>query len=130
MTWLRRRFRKPAEPPIDTLEQRAGIGFGDTARVHVTPVTEAAGVAGRVGTVLGHTTRSLGYVADIIGSSPDDLAVNVAFDDGVSVWLTPDLVEFVDHQPGMEIGIAGVTYRRSANDEWEEAPRNPEPKAP
>jgi hypothetical protein len=55
--------------------------------------------------------------------------VNVAFDDGTSTWLTPDLVEFIDHQPGTEIGIGGHTFRRAASGEWEEASHNPGPKA-
>ena len=97
--------------------------FGDLVRVRTTPVTEAAGVAGRVGTIHGWTTPSLGYADHVIGDPIDDvaLAVHLGGKDP-AVWLTPDLVEFVSYQAGQTMGVAGHTYVRKADGDWEEVP--------
>ena len=110
-------------PFVNSLTLQSGVGMGDAARVRVTPVTAAAGIAGRVGTIHGHTTPSHGYVDDILGDPVDDVAVNVYFDDTkASVWLTPDLVEFIDHQSGTTIKIGDQEFVRVADGGWEKVP--------
>lgn len=100
-----------------------GAKFGDRVRVRVTSATEAAGLAGRLGTIHGWTTPSLGYATNVIGDPIDDVALALHFgDDKPAVWLTPDLVEFVDHQAGLTMGIAGHEFIRRADGSWEGIP--------
>jgi hypothetical protein len=100
-----------------------GSMFGDLVRVRTTPVTQAAGLAERIGTVHGWSTPSLGYVRDVIGDPIDDVAIAVHFgDDKPAVWLAPDLVELVDHQPGTTMSIAGQEFVRSADGGWDPVP--------
>jgi uncharacterized protein YndB with AHSA1/START domain len=87
-------------PVADLLTPSSGVSFGDRARVVDTPLTVDRGLAGRVGTVVGHTTPSLAYVTDVIGESTMDVAVGLALEDTdgePTVWLAAELIEFVDH---------------------------------
>lgn len=103
------------------------VPFGnwfDRVRVRACPVTEEAGIAGRTGQVYGETRPSSSGVArdEIIGELTEDYAVNVHFDElKKSVWLTRDLLEFVDHAPGTEITGWGSTRVRTATGEWVES---------
>src|SRR5512144_574905 len=82
-------------------------GFGDHVRVRRAAATEAAGIAGRIGTVYGVTTVSVTRV-DVIGTPSADTALNVGFDESnESVWLAADLIEFVDHGGGTTISVRG-----------------------
>ena len=84
-------------------------------------MTEAAGIAGRTGQVYGETRPSSSGVPrnEIIGELSEDYAVNVHFDElNKSVWLTRDLLEFVDHAPGTQITAGGVTRVRAENGQW------------
>lgn len=100
------------------------VPFGnwfDRVRVRTTSVTEEAGLAGRTGQVYGETRPSSSGVAreEIIGELTEDYAVNVHIDDlKKSVWLTRDLLEFVDHAPGTQISAGGTTMVRAATGEW------------
>ena len=97
--------------------------FGDRVRVRTTPVTTAAGLAGRVGVVHGWTTPSMGYVKEVIGDPVDDVALGVYFGDAKpAVFLAPDLVELVDHQPGATLSIAGDEFVRNADGIWDQVP--------
>jgi hypothetical protein len=100
------------------------ISFADNVRVRVTPVTEAAGVAGLHGQVYGVTTPSVTGV-EVIGDVKDDTAVNVFFtEQNASHWFAPELLEFVDHAPGTEIRIANSPTKsvRTETGEWRVLP--------
>ena len=115
--------RRPTVAPtlIDNLTPRSGVAMFDRVAIRPAPVTVDAGIAGRSGTVYGHTTPSLGYAEGLIGDPVDDLAVNVAIDGtDRTVWLTPDLVEFVDHQPGVTMRVGEKWLRREADGSWRE----------
>jgi hypothetical protein len=94
------------------------IRFGDTIRIRATAETETLGVAGRLGLVYGWTTPSVTGV-QVIGDAQKDHAVSVQVDDQPDpLWLDPDLVEFVDHNPGTLVRIGERSYSRSAGGEW------------
>jgi hypothetical protein len=94
--------------------------FGDRVRILPTADTEAVGVSGRDGMVMGFTTPSLGFVADpIIGTVVDDTAIAVTLDgEETSRWFSTALVEFVDHGPGTTIRIGDVELEREADGSW------------
>ena len=97
--------------------------FGDLVRVRTAPATQAAGFAERTGTVHGWTTPSLGYAEGVIGDPIDDVAIAVHFgDDKPAVWFTPDLIEVVDHQPGITMSIGGHEFVRNADGGWDPVP--------
>jgi hypothetical protein len=101
------------------------ITFGDNVRVQDTPVTKAAGIAGRVGNVHGFTTPSVTGV-EILGELKEDYAIHVFFEDlSRGYWLDPGLVEFIHHGPGAAIRLEGVPkqWTRSADGEWHESGR-------
>ena len=59
----------------------------------------------------------------IIGDPADDVAVAVHFGDcKPAVWLAPDLVELVDHQPGITMSIGGQDFVRNADGGWDPVP--------
>ena len=101
------------------------LGFGDRVRIRATPETVAAGIDGRVGQIYGQTTPSKGYLTDpIVGEVRSDLAFNVQLDDAdVSVWITPDLLDLIDHAPGTTIGIGGDSLVRQQDGTWERTDR-------
>jgi hypothetical protein len=68
----------------------------DSVRIVRSPETIAAGFADRTGDVYGVTTPSVTRV-EVIGLGDEDVALNVAFEDGTSAWFDPSLV--VDVQP-------------------------------
>jgi uncharacterized protein YndB with AHSA1/START domain len=114
---------RPADtvPPVDLLTPSSGVSFGDRARVVETPLTLGLGVAGAIGTVVGHTTPSLAYATDIVGESALDVAVGLSLEDRASdsvVWIAAELVEFVDHAGADEITIAGRRLKRASDGEW------------
>ena len=90
----------------------------DNVRIRATPATEAAGVAGRIGNVAGFTTPSPTSV-NVIGEVKDDLAFRVIFENSqVQLWFAPELLEFVDHAPGLEIQIGNTRLIRRADGGW------------
>ena len=101
-----------SRPPLD---------FGDRVRVRVTAVTEAAGLAGLAGQVFGFTTPSVTAIVPI-GDAAADRAYSVSIEArGAEFWLTPDLLEFVDHGAGtkIKIGLHGQEMVRTAAGTWE-----------
>jgi hypothetical protein len=101
-------------------------------RVRSTSATEAAGLAGRTGQVYGETIPSKSGVRrdQIIGDLKEDYAVNVHFADlNKSEWFTRDLLEFVDHAPGTEVGIGAKKWVRTATGEWIGPPNRSTPEA-
>lgn len=103
---------------------RATPAFGDHVRIRSTPETQAAGLAGLMGTVYGVTTPSILGV-EVIGTPADDLALSVYFEDsGEELWFAPDLLEVMDHAAGTEIRLDGVAKRwvRTSDGKWLELP--------
>ena len=111
---------------MTNVEDRAGIGWFDRVKVRVTPATEAAGIAGRVGSVYGMTTPSIGYVTDeIVGEVIDDVAIAVHVDDlGRTVWVARDLVEFLE-RPDDISAIVGDALEQDAQGRWVPARQKP-----
>lgn len=97
-------------------------GFGDRVRVRESPETLAAGIALLEGEVYGFTTPSTTGV-QAIGGAPDDYALSISLaSTDVTVWLRPDLVEFLDHNPGVEVVVGGKRLIRQADGSWLEEP--------
>lgn len=96
------------------------ISFGDNVRVNSAPDTIARGLAGEVGTIYGETTPSVTGV-EVIGTLVTDYAINVHFEHrNESFWFAPELVDLVDHSPGTEIRLDGVSkkWTRAADGSW------------
>ena len=106
------------------------ISFGDHVRIRRHPETEATGLAGEVGEVRGMTTPSVTAVA-VIGGSESDCAFNVYVEHlNREAWFSPEVLEFVDHDPGATIALAGVpkTWTRTSDGGWVESPRRLPPR--
>ena len=101
------------------------VDFSDRVRIRASEETTRLGLAGREGVVFGWTTPSVTSVS-VIGTQPDDFAVNVHVDElDEGFWLAEDLLEFLDHQEGTVIGLDGVDIEwvRLADGGWQERPR-------
>jgi hypothetical protein len=101
-------------------------GFGDRIRIQRTAETEKLGLAGREGQIFGWTTPSVTGVS-VIGTTTDDYAVNVHFDElNESFWFSDDLIEHVDHAAGTTTSLDGVDkeWVRLPNGDWVERPRS------
>jgi hypothetical protein len=101
------------------------LAFGDNVRIKTTPDTEQVGAAGRRGSISGFTTPSVTGVVPI-GHAGEDHAIAVMFDDGKheTLWFVESLVDFVDHNPGLEVTIGDPpTFKavRMADGGWAEA---------
>lgn len=102
-------------------------GFADRVRIKVSEETQRLGLAGREGQVFGWTTPSVTGVS-VIGSTAEDYAINVHFDDlDEGFWFAEDLVELVDHGAGTVISLDGqqTEWVRLADGEWQERPLTP-----
>jgi len=116
----------PGEPVglADVHTPASGVSFGDRARVVDTPLTASRGLAGREGTVHGHTTPSLRYVSDVVGESEMDVAVALSFDNRQpDVWIAAELVEYVDRPADAEIVIGDHCLIRAPDGTWIEDDR-------
>ncbi|PIW54936.1 MAG: hypothetical protein COW16_08475 [Sphingomonadales bacterium CG12_big_fil_rev_8_21_14_0_65_65_10] len=100
--------------------------FGDRVRIKASDETLELELAGREGEVYGWTTPSITGVT-VIGSEEDDVALNVNIE-GLEhdLWFHPDLVELIDHNPGMTVSINGMDGEvvRLPNGEWQERSRS------
>jgi hypothetical protein len=102
------------------MENPPGLSFGDNVRVRSTPETESRSIAGLRGQIYGETTPSVTGIA-VVGTLQSDYAINVQFVDRQdSVWIAPELVEFLDHGAGTEITLEGVQkkWTRGSSGEW------------
>ncbi len=99
------------------------IQFGDNVRVLDTPETQAAGVAGLIGSIYGETTPSVTNV-EVIGELVNDFALNVQPEDGDGFWIVLDLVELIDHGADTEIVIGNHKTVRQADGTWKEVASN------
>jgi hypothetical protein len=100
------------------------LEFGDHVRVLESPETRAAGLVGREGVIYGFTTPSVTSV-DVVGGAPEDHALNVFFEaESTSIWIRPDLVEFLAFDAGAEMSIDGASVKwvRNAEGGWDEVP--------
>jgi hypothetical protein len=96
--------------------------FGDRVRVRESPETLAAGIALLEGEVYGFTTPSTTGV-QAIGGAPDDYALSISLaSSDATVWLRPDLVEFLDHNPGAEVVVGTKRLIRQADGSWLDEP--------
>ena len=96
------------------------ITFGDKVLVRPSSVTEALGIAGQTGIVYGSTTPTVTGVR-VIGNPIEDYAISVTLDGrNDQLWFADDLLEFVDHQIGTTVSIAGRRLIRDQNGEWRE----------
>ena len=60
--------------------------------------------------------------ADVIGEPPDDVALSVKIEDlDRSVWIAPDLVEYLDHGSGTVMHVGDRQFTRTAEGEWQQA---------
>src|SRR5260370_42708500 len=98
------------------MENQTSISFGDNVRIRTTDLTSELKLAGLVGHVYGQTTPCATNV-EVIGEIKTDYAVNVYFDDlRESFWFAEDLLEFVDHGPGLEMTLEGVPKKMDEDD--------------
>ena len=96
------------------------ISFGDNVRVLPTLETDEAGISGKQGAVYGETTPSSTGI-EVIGEVLNDYAINVHFEQlDKSVWLAPELLEFVNHGEGTEIVIGNHRAVRRGDGSWQE----------
>ena len=110
-----------AIPTADLLTPSSGVTLGDRARVIETPLTERLGLAGRIGTVYGHTTPSLASTTEVVGESAIDVAVGLLLEgteDEPVVWIAAELIRFVDHGGASEMTIGDQRLTRAADGSW------------
>lgn len=97
------------------------ITFGDNVKVLSSPGTDAIGISGKVGQIYGETTPSVTGV-EVIGEIDEDFALNVSIDGcDETYWLSPNLLEFVNHAEGTEMIIGNFRAVRKADGSWEES---------
>lgn len=130
MSWVRVPSTAPHRLSVAP-DSQVEPSFGDHVRIIEHPATLEAGIAGLDGDVLGETTPLVTGV-EAVGGAPQEFAILVDlvdFED--DVWINPELVEFLDHSPGMEIQYKGVNKRwiRSETGAWVEEPLE-EPRRP
>ena len=100
-----------------------GLSFGDNVRIRHSAETEAAGIAGKVGQIYGHTTPSVTGVV-VIGQQRLDYAINVYIEErDEAYWFAEELLEFVDHGAGTTMEVGDSVYVRRADGEWEQVSR-------
>jgi len=88
------------------------ISFGDTVKVLSKEQTEEAGLAGKIGEVLGETSPSSTGVT-YFGDAKDDYVINVEFlDINEEYWFTPDLLELVSADSDKEFATQSKTVEQ------------------
>lgn len=88
--------------------ERYGTGWFDRVRIAASPETDRLGYSGLEGVVFGETQPSLSHVEPIVGSSEPDFALYVDFEERVEgAWFVPELVEVIDHSPGITLEMMG-----------------------
>lgn len=89
-------------------------------RIKATPDTERLGLAGKVGVSYGFTTPSATGIIPI-GELEDDYAESIFFEDtGQQLWFAAQLIEDLDHDPSLEITLAGKRIFYTSTGQWEE----------
>lgn len=119
-----------AHSDIFSMNSNTAISFGDNVKIRSTPKTKRLGLAGLHGQVYGETMPSVTNV-EVIGELKEDYALNVFFKNrNKSFWFTLELLEFIDHAPGTEIKLKGVSKKwvRNTSGEWKEFQTEPKHK--
>jgi len=96
------------------------ITIGDNVRILSSTATESLGIAGLDGQIYGETTPSVTGV-DVIGELTDDFALSVSVEGLAEYWISPELLEFLDHGEGTEIVIGNIRAVRRADGSWSES---------
>ena len=92
----------------------------DNVCIRDTPLTRENGFAGERGVVYGFTTPSATDIS-FIGTSAQDVALNVYFEHREGdFWFAPELVQFVDHNPGCTIEIGRKKLVLRSDGGWDE----------
>lgn len=93
--------------------------MGDNVRMRDTELTRALGIAGAAGSIYGETRPSTSG-EEVLGECTDDFAVCVHIKSlKLEFWFAADLVEFVDHAPGLKIQIGSAHYIRDVDGRWQ-----------
>lgn len=88
-------------------------------RIRVTPETERLGLAGKIGVSYGFTTPSVTGVIPI-GELQIDFAESIFFEDTrQQLWFAKQLIEDLDHDPSLEIKIAGRRMFYTSTGQWQ-----------
>ena len=94
--------------------------FGDYVSIEDTPLTREKGFADERGVVHGCPTPSQTGVS-LIGTSTQDKALNVHFKHrDASFWFAPELVRFIDHNPGLTMTLGKKELVRRSDGGWDE----------
>jgi hypothetical protein len=94
------------------------IGIFDTVRIRATVEAEQLGVAGRTGLVYGCTAPSVTGV-QVIGCVAQDRALSVKVEgQDDPLWFDPDLLEFLNHTPGLRAKVGNRSCTRGESGEW------------
>lgn len=89
-------------------------------RIKESPETKRLGLAGKIGEVWGWTTPSSSRVS-VVGEVAEDYAVSIHFEDiSEAFWLSPELLERLDHHPGLEATIGGKRIFYTPDARWQE----------
>lgn len=100
--------------------RRLPVSFGENVRIVSAAVTDELGIAGLTGQVYGVTTPSITGI-EFVGGSQTDTAVNVFVEElEKDYWLSPDLVELIDHAPGTTVSMGYREWVRTEDGEWKE----------
>jgi hypothetical protein len=106
--------------PLSDALRALPVSFGDNVRIVSVTATEELEIAGLTGQVYGETTVSVTGV-EVIGGSHTDTAVNVFIEElNKDYWLSPDLVELIDHAPGTTVSIGDREWIRTEDGQWKE----------
>jgi hypothetical protein len=97
------------------------ISFGDNVKVLESEVTIQNKLAGLQGVIYGETVPSNSGV-EVIGELKSDFALNVHFEDlNTTFWMSPHLLEFIDHNEGLKMGVGNKEWVRDSRGEWIES---------
>ncbi len=92
--------------------------FGNKVKIKSSQETEEINVAGKIGEIRGHTVPSMSDVI-VIGSTKDDFALNVYFNDNdTDYWFDAELIEMIDNGVGCEISLGDKKFIKNEFGEW------------
>lgn len=99
---------------------RSAAGSGDNVKIVRSALTSALGYADKTGVCHGFTTPPVTGVEVVGDLDTADIAFAVHFgDDGMDeVWFSPDLVEIVDHAPGIRATVGNGEFVKADDGSW------------
>jgi hypothetical protein len=96
------------------------IDFGDKVKFLDDQVTREAGVAGKEGICVGFTTPSITRI-EFIGDVSKDYAISIQLtEDSKIIWVTPNLVEFLNYGAGQIMEVGNIRATRQSDGSWKE----------